>query len=144
MDQLLLSLRVLLSNSYILYLKAHGHHWNVEGLHFSQLHDFLGNLYQEVFASVDTIAEEIRALQEYAPDTLGAIYKYKTVNDEIIAKTALEMLQDLLILNDAVIDSLNKAIVLATVQVQHGTLNYLEGRLDVHMKHGWMIRSHLK
>jgi starvation-inducible DNA-binding protein len=144
MEQLVTSLRVVLANSFIMYFKAHSHHWNVEGLHFSQLHDFLGELYQEVFASVDSTAEELRALQEYAPNTLSEMYQFKTINEGNVATTAIEMLQDLLNANDGVIDSLNKAIDAATTVNDQGLIDYLAGRLDTHKKHGWMIRSHLK
>jgi len=144
MEQLVISLRVVLANSFIMYFKAHSHHWNVEGMHFSQLHDFLGELYQEVFGSVDTTAEELRALQEYAPKTMSEMYQFKTINEGNVATTALEMLEDLVNANDGVIDSLNKAIGNATAVNDQGLMDYLAGRLDTHKKHGWMIRSHLK
>lgn len=144
MEQLVISLRVVLANSFIMYFKAHSHHWNVEGMHFSQLHDFLGGLYQEVFGSVDTTAEELRALQEYAPKTMSEMYQFKTINEGNVATTVIEMLQDLLNANDGVIDSLNKAIDNATAVNDQGLMDYLAGRLDTHKKHGWMIRSHLK
>lgn len=144
MEQLVISLRVVLANSFIMYFKAHSHHWNVEGMNFSQLHEFLGELYQEIFDSVDTTAEELRALQEYAPKTLSEMYQFKTINEGNIATTDREMLEDLLNANTGVMDSLNKAIDNATAVNDQGLMDYLAGRLDTHKKHGWMIRSHLK
>jgi len=32
------ALKKLLADTYTLYLKTHGYHWNVEGPHFQQLH----------------------------------------------------------------------------------------------------------
>ena len=64
MDELNTSLKIVMANTYAMYFKAHGFHWNVEGKDFSQFHDFFSGIYQELFAAVDTIAEEIRALDE--------------------------------------------------------------------------------
>ena len=49
-------LKITQADAFTLYLKAHYYHWNVEGPNFPQYHDFLGDFYQEVFASLDVIA----------------------------------------------------------------------------------------
>jgi starvation-inducible DNA-binding protein len=142
--ELVMSLRIALANTFLMYFKAHSHHWNVEGIHFSQLHSFFGDLYSELHDASDLLAEEIRSLKAYAPKTLSEMYQFKTVNEGVVADTPEEMLQDLLITNDQVIESLNKSIELATKLNKQGLLNSLPERVDVHNKHGWMIRSHLK
>jgi starvation-inducible DNA-binding protein len=144
MEDLVISLRICLANTFLMYFKAHSHHWNVEGIEFSQLHDFFGDLYSDLHGASDLLAEEIRALNILAPKTLSEMYQYKTVNEGVVANTPKEMLQDLSITNDQVIESLNKAIELATKYNKQGLLNSLPERVDVHAKHGWMIRSHLK
>lgn len=144
MEELAISLRICLANTFLMYFKAHSHHWNVEGIEFSQLHTFFQGLYEDLFDASDLLAEELRALNEFAPKTLTEMYHFKTVNEGVIATTPTEMLQDLLITNDQVIESLNKSIELATKLNKQGLLNSLPERVDVHAKHGWMIRSHLK
>jgi starvation-inducible DNA-binding protein len=144
MDELTISLRVALANTFLMYFKAHSHHWNVEGIHFSQLHSFFQSLYEDLFDAADLLAEELRALDAKAPKTLSEMYQYKTVNEGVVAETVEEMLQDLVITNDQVIESLNKVIELATKLNKQGLLNSIPERVDVHTKHGWMIRSHLK
>jgi DNA-binding ferritin-like protein len=49
------------------------------------------------------------------------------------------MLQDLMDANAAVIEALNAAHKLAEAEGNRGLVNHLEGRLDVHAKHGWML-----
>ena len=144
MEELVISLRIALANTFLMYFKAHSHHWNVEGMNFSQHHAFLQSLYEDLFDASDLLAEELRALDVKAPKTLSEMYQFKTVNEGVVAETAEEMLQDLLIANDQVIESLNKSIELATKLNKQGLLNSLPERVDVHAKHGWMIRSHLK
>lgn len=144
MEELVMSLRISLANTFLMYFKAHSHHWNVEGMNFAQHHEFLKGLYEDLFDATDLLAEELRALGVYAPKTLSEMYQYKTVNEGVVATTPEEMFQDLLITNDQVIESLNKVIDLATKNNKQGLLNSIPERVDVHTKHGWMIRSHLK
>ena len=65
MDELKQALKQAFANSFAFYLKAHYFHWNVEGMLFSQFHDFFGNIYQEVYASIDPFAENIRKIDSY-------------------------------------------------------------------------------
>jgi starvation-inducible DNA-binding protein len=144
MEELSITLKIALANTFCMYFKSHSHHWNVVGMDFSQLHDFFGDLYEELHSAVDGLAEELRAIDQPAPRTLSEMYQYKTINEGNIAITAQEMLEDLLIANNGVIDSLNKAMESATASNEQGLMDFLANRLDTHKKHGWMIRSHFK
>ena len=55
------------ADTFALYSKAHFYHWNVEGPDFVQYHEFLGELYEELFGAVDPLAEHVRKLDSYAP-----------------------------------------------------------------------------
>jgi starvation-inducible DNA-binding protein len=68
------SLKILLATEYAFSLKAQLFHWNVEGPDFAQLHEFFGNLYEEVYNnSIDKTAEYIRALGDYALAVMNAL-----------------------------------------------------------------------
>lgn len=135
-------MKIVLANTFAMYFKAHGHHWNVEGKDFSQLHDFFANLYQELFAAVDQIAEQIRALDDYAPYGLDTMSSIATIKDSSINGNNIPlMLQDLIVANESVIEALRAAHKLAEAEGNRGLVNHLEGRLDVHAKHGWMLRA---
>jgi len=60
-------LKRVLADSYTLYIKTHGHHWNVTGPNFPALHAMFEEQYTELAGAVDTIAERIRALHAAAP-----------------------------------------------------------------------------
>ena len=70
MEELISALRRALADSFVLYFKAHAYHWNVEGINFPQYHDFFAELYQEIHAAIDPMAEQIRTLDAYAPRAL--------------------------------------------------------------------------
>lgn len=144
-NELKATLQIVIANTYQMYFKAHSYHWNVEGIYFSQLHSFFGGLYEEVFDAVDVAAEQLRTLDEYAPGTLSDIIKQSTISEDAAKpETCQDMLQNLLDANEEVMVSLNKLFEQATDDDVQGLADFAAGRLDIHAKHRWMIRSHLK
>lgn len=133
------ALKIALANSFAFYLKAHGFHWNVEGPDFVQYHDFLDNLYAEVWAAVDAIAEHIRTLDMYAPGSLKRFSELTQIADQTMVPRVELMFEELLADNQRVIDSLEAAYNLAGDHL--GLQNFLQDRIDIHEKHGWMIRA---
>lgn len=133
------ALKIALANSFAFYVKLHGFHWNVEGPDFVQYHEFLGKLYEEVWEAIDAIAEHIRTLDMYAPGSLRRMSELTTINDQTMVPRAELMFEELLSDNQTVIDSLEAAYNLAGDHL--GLQNFLQDRIDIHEKHGWMIRA---
>ena len=145
MEQLIASLRVTLANTFEMYFKAHGHHWNVEGIEFAQFHEFFGDLYQSLHGAIDPIAEEIRKVDGTAPYGLTMMAQFKTAQDSaIFGNNVRDMLLDLQTANAECIDSLNTAFSFAEKENLKGLMNFLAGRLEEHNKHGWMFKASLK
>ena len=144
MKELIDEMKVGLSTVFAFYLKAHYFHWNVEGPNFAQYHDFLGELYAEVFGSVDLFAEQLRALGSYTPGSLERFKELSKVEDETNVPGATAMIRQLMLDNEIVIDQLNKINKLADDNNKKGLTNFIEGRLDIHSKHAWMLKSFLK
>jgi len=133
-----------LANTFVMYFKAQAYHWNVEGINFPQMHEFFGDLYEELQGAVDPFAEQIRALGEYAPRNLDEIFKLKTIDGDNVARTLPAMVADLLIANDQSIITLNKLFGELEAAGEQGFADFVASRLDAHKKHGWMLKSILK
>jgi len=144
MNENVAAAKIAMANTFLMYFKAHAYHWNVEGMFFSQYHEFFGNLYEELYGSVDTFAEEIRALGEYAPKNIEELYKVTTIDTDNAATDVKGMLQDLRVANNKTIDSLNKLSDLLIKAKEQGFANFIADRLDAHKKHGWMLDASLK
>lgn len=144
MNEVITNARLCTSNAFIMYFKAHSYHWNVEGKDFPQLHEFFGNLYEDLYGAVDPFAENIRKLGEYAPRNLEEIYAHKTIDATNVGMTPDTMVADLLVANNESIIHLNKLFDLLTAAKEQGFANFVADRLDAHKKHGWMLRSILK
>ena len=144
MEELINRMKVVLATSYAFQLKAHNYHWNVEGVNFPQYHDFFGKLYEEVHDAVDSIAEHIRALDGYAPGSFDRFKQLSSIADETSIPSAQMMCSRLLEDNNKVIQDLTFAYTEAESKKQFGLANFLQDRIDIHQKHGWMVRSIVK
>ena len=145
MYELEVALKIALANTFIMYFKSHSYHWNVEGIMFSQYHEFFGDLYEELHSAVDVFAEEIRATDAYAPTSLMDILKFATCTENTSKPLGVrDMVTNLLTDNIEVTASLNKAFILAQSNNNQGLMDFIAGRLDVHAKYGWMLRSSVK
>ena len=141
METLIEIMRKVLADTFAMYLKAHNYHWNVEGPNFPQYHDFFGKLYEELHGAVDPIAEEIRSLDAYAPGSFSRFMELTEIEDETNVPMAREMALKLLRDNDTVLNTLNIAFKLADQFDRQGLADFVAGRIDVHNKHAWMLRS---
>lgn len=142
---LIASIKVVLANTFVMYFKAHSYHWNVEGRNFAQDHEFFGGLYAELHAAIDPIAEEIRAIDSYAPFSLNELYTEKSISEDFgIPETPQHMYRNLLEANQLVTESLKVLFKTAESANNQGLADFAAGRLDVHAKHGWMLKSILK
>ena len=134
-------MKKVLADTFALYLKAHQYHWNVEGSNFPQYHEFFGNLYEELHGAVDPIAEQIRALDTYAPGSFARFSELTDIEDELAVPAGVEMARRLMTDNDRVLATLNIAFKLADTMDKQGLADFIAGRIDTHSKHGWMLRS---
>lgn len=143
MDKLQQAIKIAFASEFSFYLKAHNYHWNVTGPMFPQLHDLFGKIYEEVYGSIDTFAEEIRALGTFVPASYSRFSMLSAVNDETDIPPADSMLQELLADSDKMNKILKICFDLATANGQEGLADFIAGRMDAHKKHSWMLRSTL-
>ena len=137
-------LKVLLASSYSYSLKAQFFHWNVEGSDFAQLHEFFGNVYQEVYDTIDTNAELIRQLDSYAPGSYDRFGELSTVADQTKVPRASMMIEELLEDTNKMLDLTKRMFTVAEQENEQGIADFIAGRIDAFAKHAWMMRSFLK
>ena len=143
MNELSAALKIVLSNTFVMYQKAQIYHWNVEGPMFAQYHDFFADIYGELLPAIDIAAEQMRALDTYAPFSILDMVDSSTIKeDHAHTNKVSQMLNNLLRDNEEVIKSLDKAFSLAEQENKQGLLDFLAGRLDAHAKHNWLIKAH--
>lgn len=143
-EDLVNAMQKVLADTFTMYYKAHSSHWNVEGSNFPQYHDFFGNIYTELFAAVDTIAEEIRQLNAYPPSSLAELMSHSMISENTSTLTASEYISKLIDANNLVLASLLMAYKEAEAATEIGLSNFIQDRVMAHQKHGWMLKSTAK
>jgi starvation-inducible DNA-binding protein len=143
-EDLIQSLKVTLANTFAFYLKAHYYHWNVEGVDFHQYHTLLNQIYEEVYDSVDPMAEFIRILNAYAPGSLSRFTELSEIPGDDSVPAAPQMFANLLMDTETILASIEKSRKLAEDNGEFGLANFLQDRDAAHKKHRWMMRSLLK
>ena len=138
------SLANCLADATIMYHRTHGFHWNVIGPNFPEWHDKFAEIYDDVYGSLDPIAENIRKVGGFPPFRLGDLAVRASVSDEAVADYSSDTLvRSLISTNEVVLASLNKAFQVATEANQQGIANFLAERIDAHQKWNWQLTASL-
>ena len=132
------------ADSFIFYLQAHYYHWNVEGRHFSQDHKLFGKIYEDVQASIDKFAEQLRTLDTFAPGVFNRFMDLAGIEQESTIPGSDEMYKRLIASNEKVITGLTELFMMLEDNHLHGFGDFIAGRIDAHNKHQWMLKSTLK
>jgi starvation-inducible DNA-binding protein len=135
------ALRRALADTYALYGKTHGYHWNVVGPQFTQLHELFSQQYTEMWNALDELAERIRALGDYAPQGLAAMGNLSSIGGGDPALDAQAMVEDLLAGHEVLIETLRAALASAGAAGDPVTEGLLTERLTIHEKQAWMLRA---
>ena len=143
-DMLADTLTKVLADTVVFYFKAHSFHWNVVGSNFPQYHEFLGDVYAQVYGNVDRIAEEIRALGVMAPKNLSSLIAVSNLTENREDLDAMGMFAALAADNQKILGGLLGCQKMAEASNQVGLANYLQDLFDAHKKLAWMLSSILK
>jgi starvation-inducible DNA-binding protein len=143
-DKYHLSLKTAFASEYAFALKAQNFHWNTEGPLFYQHHLLFERIYDEVYGAIDQFAEELRALQVYAPASYSKFSMLTKVEDENAVPDWNGMLAELLVDSERMAEIFRITFDMAEEHGDHGLSNFLADRQDQHKKHSWMLRASLK
>jgi len=131
----------LMANTYTLYLKTHGYHWNVEGPHFQQLHIQFMEQYTEMWTAVDELAERVRALGLYAPRSYAAMSKVSEIKEETGSPDWKTMVQTLAQDHEQVAKIARDVLRIAEEANDDATADVVSPRVTLHEKTAWMLRA---
>ena len=136
-------LSVALADTYTLYLKTQGFHWNVAGPLFYSLHKLTQLQYEEMIPAIDEIAERIRAIGHPAPASFEQFSELTAIDEERSVPTAENMIAQLADDNEICSRSLREAIKAANDADDVKTADLLTQRIGQHEQNVWMLRAML-
>ncbi|MBT8078608.1 MAG: DNA starvation/stationary phase protection protein [Gammaproteobacteria bacterium] len=130
-----------LADAFRLSFNLQGLHWNVEGPMFFSLHKLTEEQYEKIEASVDEIAERIRALGLPAPESLQALDERSIIDD-------LPRAADLRTRVERIVDDYENAgqrlksiVALAESSGDIKTADLLTSQLGSYDEFAWMLRA---
>lgn len=131
-----------LSSTYTLYIESLNYHWNVTGEHFVTLHSMFEAQYNELRLAADEMAERIRALGAFPPATMREFAALSSIKEpESPPKGGMKMVENLLAHHEACAKEAKKVLDIAQEAGDDVSVDMMVGRITVHDKTAWMLRS---
>ncbi len=138
------SLNQVLADSYALMALTHLAHWNVEGQGFFALHTAFQTQYEDLFTAIDEIAERVRALDNYAIGGLGTLAAKAAMQEFAAPLKQEDYVTKLIQANEKLVADASKARDLAGEANDAESQDLMIGRITLHQKTIWMLKSFLK
>lgn len=135
------ALGTVLSDTFTLYLKTHGYHWNVTGPHFRSLHLTFEEQYTELWQAADVLAERMRALGATAPGSYAEFLELATIKDHVSTEDPEQMVKNLLKDHETIAKSIRPLVDVAEEAKDTATADLFNARLAAHENAAWMLRS---
>lgn len=137
-------LKLVLADTFVLYMKTYAVHWNYKGAKFFSVHKLTEEHYQELADAIDEIAERIRALGDEAPISLKNIIGSADLDEMKLHQAGSDQaLEELYNGHDLLSKRAKEA---ADKLVEAGDLfsgDLMIRRIGAHDKASWMLHSFL-
>ncbi len=135
------ALGVVLADTYMLFIKTQGVHWNIMGPAFVSVHELTAGQYQNMYEAIDEIAERIRALGHKAPASYTKYGALSSIRDEDEPKTVKDMLSMLISDHETVVADMRLAVESCESKNDFVTADMMIGRMAWHEEAIWMLNA---
>lgn len=130
----------LVADAFALYVKTKNFHWHLTGPHFRDYHVMLDEQADQIFASIDPLAERVRKLGATTLRSIGHIAGMQTIKDSDAERVPpLEMLNELIADNKAMAKAMRKAHGLCDDNEDVATASLLEIYIDETERRTWFL-----
>mgnify|MGYP003344885697 FL=1 len=129
----------LLGNIVAVKFLAHGAHWNVKGVLFSQYHEFFGEIYEDYDNMIDPLAENIRKLDVDAPFMLPQYVAATEVDATFVGGDPVQLSLAIYKANEIVKGDIVEALECADDLNEQGIYNFLADLQDRTSKWHWQL-----
>ena len=132
-------LKCLLGNLVSAKFLAHGAHWNVKGILFSQFHEFFEEIYEDYDSAIDPTAENIRKLDVDAPFTLPEFVADTEIDATFIGGDPVQLSLAIYKANEILLNNIVELLDCADDLNQQGIYNFLADLQDRFSKWHWQL-----
>lgn len=138
-DEIVDILNPLIADAFSLYVKTKSFHWHVYGPHFNDYHKLFDKQAEQIFESIDTLAERVRKLGRVTITGVKNIQDLTQIIDCQELEDAQYMIEELLGDNRTVAKSMRSAIDICEENGDKPTANILQSLLDDTERRIWFL-----
>jgi starvation-inducible DNA-binding protein len=134
------ALKIILANSYAIYLKTKNFHWHVSGPYFRDYHLLLDEQAAEILAVTDAIAERARKTGNTTIRSIGDVARHQTIKDnDAEFVTPQDMLSELRADNLHMVESFRRAKEVADAAKDNATSGLIDAWTDEAERRAWFL-----
>lgn len=134
------ALNGLVADGFTLYVKTKNFHWHMSGPHFRDYHLMLDEQSEQIFASIDPLAERVRKLGARTLTSIRSIASHASLKDDDRSEVdPREMLAELMDDNKAMARAMRDAHKLCDDAEDSGTAGLLETFIDETERRTWFL-----
>ena len=133
-------LNKLVADTFSLYLKTKNFHWHMSGPHFRDYHLLLDEQSNQIFASIDPLAERVRKLGQTTVRSIGHVgelSRIKDNDDDFVSP--IDMLDELMTDNKALVSAMRQAHQVCDERKDVATASLLEVFIDEAERRTWFL-----
>ena len=130
----------LVADAFALYVKTKNFHWHMSGPHFRDYHLLLDQHGDQIFATIDPLAERVRKLGQRTLHSIGNINETTRVkNNDADFVAPLDMLKELCADNKSMARNMRKAHEVCDEHDDVATASLLENYIDETERRTWFL-----
>ena len=143
-DAIVQGLQKQVANAFIIYLNYKHYHWQTFGPLFRDLHLLFDEFAEEVYQTIDEMAERVRMIGQNPVSRIEEFQKTATVKSAKDSTNMQEMIGEANGNALLVIKEMREAIKTADEGNDPGTADVLTRFVQIHEKHQWWLRDILE
>ena len=132
------------NDNFTTYFRSHVAHVNIVGRNFRSDHELLGGVYEDLQGQIDTIAELIRTLDGFMPNSLDEVTRDSHVPSFSIEGSSDQLLSDVKDDLEHLKGCYEQLMEIAEEEEHDEIANYAQDRILALAKHIWMLKSTLE
>lgn len=130
-------------DNFMAYFRSHVAHVNITGRNFASDHKLLGKVYEDLQSQIDLIAELLRSLEAFMPNTLGSVIDDSEILDLTVEGDSIELIETVYDDLDRLKGCYEELMAVAEEEEHEEIANYAQDRILALAKHLWMLRATL-
>lgn len=132
------------NDNFVAYFRSHVAHVNIVGRNFASDHKLLEKVYEDLQEQIDSIAEKIRTLDGFMPESLNEILDNTEILTSPIGGSSEELISDVRYDLETLKGCYEELIRISEEEGHDEIANYAQDRVLALAKHIWMLKATLE